>query len=148
MQQIQVDILQTELIQGYLKTYVTDPIGKKVMKNLGGQPMHYVENNHPAIIPKEIFNRAKEETARRASKRKIMQKRGKTEQGKYSDRYALSPLLRHQADHSISFSGQLFHPLVFPEPQKGGQTLKNLVGLDHKHHCLYRPLPPEGRHKG
>ena len=70
------------------------------------------------------------------------------ERGKYSDRYALSPLLRHQADHSISFSGQLFHPLVFPEPQKGGQTLKNLVGLDHKHHCLYRPLPPEGRHKG
>ena len=76
-----------------LKTYVTDPISKKVVKNLGDQPMYYVENNHPAIIPKEIFNRAKEEMARRASKRKVMQKRGKTEQGKYSARYALSELL-------------------------------------------------------
>ena len=76
-----------------LKTYVTDPISKKVVKNMGDQPMYYVENNHPAIIPKEIFNRAKEEIARRASKRKVMQKRGKTEQGKYSARYALSELL-------------------------------------------------------
>ena len=76
-----------------LKTYVTDPISKKVVKNLGDQPMYYVENNHPAIIPKEIFNRAKEEMARRASKRRVMQKRGKTEQGKYSARYALSELL-------------------------------------------------------
>ena len=76
-----------------LKTYVTDPISKKVVKNLGDQPMYYVENNHPAIIPKDIFNRAKVEMARRSSKRKVMQKRGKTEQGKYSARYALSELL-------------------------------------------------------
>ena len=76
-----------------LKTYVTDPISKKVVKNLGDQPMYYVENNHPAIIPKDIFNRVKEEMARRASKRKVMQKRGKTEQGKYSAKYALSELL-------------------------------------------------------
>ena len=55
--------------------------------------MYYVENNHPAIVPKEIFNQAKEEMARRASKRKVMQKRGKTEQGKYSARYALSEIL-------------------------------------------------------
>ena len=76
-----------------LKTYVTDPISKRVVKNLGDQPMYYVENNHLAIIPKEIFNRTKEEMARRASKRKVMQKRGKIEQGKYSARYALSELL-------------------------------------------------------
>ena len=62
-----------------LKTYVTNPISKMVVKNLGDQPMYYVENNHPAIVPKEIFNRIKEEMARRASKRKVMQKRGKTE---------------------------------------------------------------------
>ena len=41
-----------------LKTYATDPISKKVVKNLGDQTMYYVENNHPAIIPKDIFNRA------------------------------------------------------------------------------------------
>ena len=55
--------------------------------------MYYIENNHPAIIPKEIFNRAKAEMAHRASKRKVMQKHGKTEQGKYSAKYALTELL-------------------------------------------------------
>ena len=75
------------------KTYVTDPISKKVVKNDGDRPMYYIENNHPAIIPKEIFNRTKAEMARRASKRKVMQKHGKTEQGKYSAKYALTELL-------------------------------------------------------
>ena len=55
--------------------------------------MVYVENNHPPIIPKEIFYQVREEMARRASKRKVMQKTGKTEQGKYSAKYALSELL-------------------------------------------------------
>ena len=75
------------------KTYVTDPISKKVVKNNGDRPMYYIENNHPAIIPKEVFNRTKAEMARRASKRKVMQKHGKTEQGKYSAKYALTELL-------------------------------------------------------
>ncbi len=75
------------------KTYVTDPISKEVMKNLGEQPMYYVENSHPAIIPKVIYQRVQEEMARRTSKRKVMQKRGKTEQGKYSAKYALSEIL-------------------------------------------------------
>ena len=75
------------------KTYTTDCISKTVKKNQGERPMVYVENNHPPIIPKEIFYQVREEMARRSSKRKVMQKRGKTEQGKYSARYALSELL-------------------------------------------------------
>lgn len=75
------------------KTYTTDPISKKVVKNTGDRPMYYIENNHPAIIPREVFNRAKAEMARRSSKRKVMQKHGKTEQGKYSAKYALSEIL-------------------------------------------------------
>ena len=75
------------------KTYTTDCISKKVKKNEGELPQYYVENNHPAIIPREIFLRVKEEMARRASKRKVMQKTGRTEQGKYSAKYALSELL-------------------------------------------------------
>ena len=53
----------------------------------------YVENNHPAIISRDTFYQAKAEMARRASKRKVMQKTGKTEQGKYSSKYALTELL-------------------------------------------------------
>jgi DNA invertase Pin-like site-specific DNA recombinase len=76
------------------KTYTTGPIGnKKVVKNNGELPMYYAKDNHPAIIPREIYYRVKEEMARRASKRKVMQKTGKTEQGKYSAKYALSELL-------------------------------------------------------
>jgi len=76
------------------KTYTTGPIGnKKVVKNNGELPMYYTRDHHPAIIPREICYRVKEEMARRASKRKVMQKTGKTEQGKYSAKYALSELL-------------------------------------------------------
>jgi len=44
-------------------------------------------------VKEAIYYRVKEEMARRASKRKVMQKTGKTEQGKYSAKYALSELL-------------------------------------------------------
>ena len=76
------------------KTYTTGPIGdRKAVKNNGELPMYYSKNNHPAIIPREVFYRVKEEMARRTSKRKVMQKTAKTEQGKYSAKYALSELL-------------------------------------------------------
>lgn len=75
------------------KTYISDCISKKVKKNNGERPMYYVENNHPAIIDKDTFNRAQEELARRTSKRKVKQVGTKTEQGKYSSKYALTELL-------------------------------------------------------
>lgn len=76
------------------KTYTTGPIGnKKTVKNNGELPMYYTRDNHPAIIPRDIYYRVKEEMARRASKRKVMQKTAKTEQGKYSAKYTLSELL-------------------------------------------------------
>ena len=55
--------------------------------------MVYVERNHPAIVSKAMFYQVREEMSRRTSKRKVMQKTGKTEQGKYSAKYALSELL-------------------------------------------------------
>ena len=75
------------------KTYTTDCISKTVKKNQGERSMVYVERNHPAIVSKAMFYQVREEMARRASKRKVMQKTGKTEQGKYSAKYALSELL-------------------------------------------------------
>ena len=75
------------------KTYTTDCISKTVKKNQGDRPMVYVERNHPAIVSKAMFYQVREEMSRRASKRKVMQKTGRTEQGKYSAKYALSELL-------------------------------------------------------
>lgn len=55
--------------------------------------MYYVENNHPAIIDRNTFNRVQEELARRSSKRKVKYVGTKTQQGKYSSKYALTELL-------------------------------------------------------
>ncbi|MBM6976587.1 recombinase family protein [Intestinimonas butyriciproducens] len=75
------------------KTFTTDCISKTVKKNTGELPQYYIKDNHPAIIPRDIYQRVQEEMARRTSKRKILQKSGKTEQGKYSAKYALSERL-------------------------------------------------------
>ena len=75
------------------KTYVTDCINKKVKKNRGERTMYYVENSHPAIVSRDLFNQVQQEMTRRSSKRKVLQKSGKTELGKYSGKYALTELL-------------------------------------------------------
>ncbi len=75
------------------KTYITDCISKKVKKNKGEKPMYYIQDNHPAIVPREIYRRVQEEMSRRAGKRRVLLKSAKTEQGKYSAKYALTELL-------------------------------------------------------
>lgn len=75
------------------KTYIKDCLSKKVMINNGERPKYYVENNHPAIIDSGTFGRVQEEMARRNGKRKVKQIGTKTEQGRYSSKYALTELL-------------------------------------------------------
>ncbi len=75
------------------KTYITDCITKKSRKNNGELPMYLVKNHHEPIISRADFNRVQEEMARRSAKRVIADKLTKTEQGKYSAKYALSELL-------------------------------------------------------
>ena len=65
----------------------------QIKKNTGELPQYYIKDNHTAIIPRDIYQRVQEEMARRTSRRKILQKSGKTEQGKYSAKYALSERL-------------------------------------------------------
>ena len=38
------------------KTYTEDVFSKKRVKNDGTVPQYYVEDNHEAIIPKEVFH--------------------------------------------------------------------------------------------
>ena len=89
-------ILKNEKYKGdalLQKTYITDPISTRVKKNNGELPMYYVENSHPAIIERRIFDRVQEEIARRAGKKKVKQMGTKTELGRYSGKYALTELL-------------------------------------------------------
>ena len=47
------------------KTYTTDFLTKKRIKNNGSVPQYYVEDDHEAIIPKDVFLLVQEEMARR-----------------------------------------------------------------------------------
>ena len=47
------------------KTYTVDYLSKKRIKNNGIMPQYYVENDHEAIIPKDIFMRVQDELVRR-----------------------------------------------------------------------------------
>ncbi len=75
------------------KTFTVDCISKSVRKNNGELPMILVENHHPPIISKAVFQWVQSEMKRRTSKRKVQQKTAKTEQGKYSGKYALTERL-------------------------------------------------------
>lgn len=75
------------------KTFTVDCLTKEARKNRGERPKYYVENSHPAIIDAETFGRVQEELARRIGKKKVKEIGTKTEQGKYSSKYALTELL-------------------------------------------------------
>ncbi len=75
------------------KTYVLDCISKKRCINNGELPKYLVKNHHEPIISHSDFDRVQTEMARRKSKRKIAEKFTKTENGKYSAKFALSELL-------------------------------------------------------
>lgn len=71
------------------KTYTVDVLTKKKVANNRIVPQYYVENNHEAIIPRQLFMQVQEELQRRA--------RLRTENGKakrvYSSKYALSSII-------------------------------------------------------
>lgn len=75
------------------KTYRVDCISKKVRKNNGELPMYLVRNSHPAIVSREMFHQVQEEMTRRASKRITDLKTGRTRQGKFSCKYAMTERL-------------------------------------------------------
>lgn len=57
------------------KTYTTDFLNKTRVKNTGIVPQYYVEGNHEAIIPREIYMRVQEELVhRRVVKTRLMER--------------------------------------------------------------------------
>lgn len=71
------------------KTITTDFLEKKRAINNGLAPQYYVEDNHEAIIPKDIYMRVQEEMVRRANLRSGSDGKKKRI---YSSKYALSSL--------------------------------------------------------
>lgn len=74
------------------KTVTVDCISKTRKANQGEAPMYIVENNHPAIISREMFNRTQEELSRRQTI-KPQSESSLTATGRYS-KYALTNVLK------------------------------------------------------
>ena len=72
------------------KTFTADYLTKRRVKNSGQQKQYYVKNHHEAIIPKTVYYKIQEEIARRSSLKKTGIRKGKTVQGVYSSKYALT----------------------------------------------------------
>lgn len=75
------------------KSVTVDCISKTRKLNEGEAPMYIVENNHPPIISRELFNRTQEEISRRNVTAPKSAKNCITASGKYS-KYALTEVLK------------------------------------------------------
>lgn len=71
------------------KTCTLDVLSKKRVINSGIVPQYYVENNHEAIVSKEMFHRVQMELKQRSSFRKKKENQCST----YSSKYILSNIL-------------------------------------------------------
>lgn len=85
-------ILQNEKYIGdalLQKTYTVDFLTKKRVKNNGIVPQYYVQDDHPAIIPRDLHMQVQEEMVRRSNLRsgEVAKKRV------YSSKYALSSIV-------------------------------------------------------
>ena len=90
------NILTNEKIMGDVllqKTFTADYLTKRRVKNSGQQKQYYVKNHHEAIIPKTVYYKIQEEIARRSSLKKDGTRKGKTAQGVYSSKYALTGIM-------------------------------------------------------
>lgn len=76
------------------KTYTVDFLSKKRVKNNGIVPQYYIQDDHEAIVPKELYYRVQEEKTRRASLSKsAVARKAKKEKSKYSSKYALTDIM-------------------------------------------------------
>ena len=74
------------------KTFCTDVISKKIVKNVGQMAQYYMPDHHEAIVSREQYNTVKAEMARRSALRSPS-KEAVTGRSCYTSKYALSDRL-------------------------------------------------------
>lgn len=75
------------------KTYISDCISKKVIKNTGQLPMYLVQNHHAGIVDRKTYDAAQAELARRNAGKSPSKKTAPTGLTSYTSKYALSERL-------------------------------------------------------
>lgn len=74
------------------KTYISDCISRKVIRNTGQLPMYLVQNHHEGIVDRKTFDAVQAEIARRSAG-KSPSKNASTGRTCYASKYALSERL-------------------------------------------------------
>lgn len=75
------------------KTYVSDCISRKVIRNTGQIPMYLVQNHHEGIVDRKTFDAVQTEMARRNAGKSPSKKNATTGMTSYASKYALSERL-------------------------------------------------------
>lgn len=75
------------------KTFTSDCISRRVIKNTGQLPMYLIQDHHEGIVDRNTFYAAQTELARRTSQKSPSKKNAPTGKGCYSSKYALSERL-------------------------------------------------------
>ena len=75
------------------KTFTQDCINKKVIKNTGQLPMYLIQNNHPAIVSREIYQAVQAEKTRRSASASPSKRTSSTGRSCYASKFALSERL-------------------------------------------------------
>ena len=75
------------------KTFTSDCISRKIIKNTGQLPMYLIQDHHEGIVDRSTFQAAQTELARRTSARSPSKKNAPTRKSSYASKYALSERL-------------------------------------------------------
>lgn len=111
------------------KTCTVDFLNKKRVKNTGMQPQYYLEGDHEAIIPKELFLMVQEEMARRSEQN--VKKKG------FSARHAFSQIV------FCAGCGGEYRRIHWNNRGKKSVVWRCLTRLEHKDECRARTVSEE-----
>lgn len=133
-------ILENEKYMGdalLQKTYTIDFLNKKRGKNNGTLPQYYIEDDHEAIIPKDIFMRVQEEMARRSSERDMNGRR----QG-FSANHAFSHIV------TCECCGEHFRRLHWNNRGKKTIVWRCKTRLEDRTRCMARTVSEDELQQG
>lgn len=114
------------------KTYTVDFMTKKKVKNTGLVPQYYVEDDHEAIIPKEIFLMVQEEMARRSEQNACFGRRKS-----FSANHPFSKIV------FCAGCGEEFRRIHWNNRGKKSVVWRCLTRLEHKDECHARTVNEE-----
>ena len=121
------------------KTFIKDCISKKAILNTGQLPKVLIQDNHEAIVSREMFDAVQLEIARRRAQDGRTRKSAPTGRGKFSGKYALSGLL------FCAECGTAYRRVVWTQHGEKRAVWCCTSRLDYgKRYCLHSPTLDEG----